>query len=82
MILPTQGIRILGTRISSCLFQHQFQINVGFGALGNQLIAPHVNRERLAAPYYTNLLEIELLLHLGDSHLQHMTEHLRTSAQR
>jgi hypothetical protein len=61
--------------VAECLFQHQFQINVWCGVLGNQLIAPHINKERLAAPYYTNLLETELLLHLGDEYLQHMTNH-------
>jgi hypothetical protein len=34
------------------------------GALGNNLIKPHVSMECLTAAHYRNFLEKELLLHL------------------
>jgi hypothetical protein len=49
---------------AECNFQHGFSVKMWCGIFCNNLIGPHVIEGRLTAPYYRNIFDNKLKLHL------------------
>jgi hypothetical protein len=52
--------------VAECYFQHHFSVNVMCGVLGKYIIGPNFAKGCLAAAYYKDFLQNDLLLHLKD----------------
>jgi hypothetical protein len=56
-------------KVEECHFPHRFSVTMFCGVLASNLTGAYVIEGCLTAPYNTNFLENELLLHFEDVHL-------------